>query len=95
MENRATTEPHRIAFPTGVMSPSQRPNVPSPEAKAACRSDQVEVKPDSESRVTQKGESCGATASKPASRSNPTTWVLSLTLNSSPYFLDRTHRSEP
>ena len=41
---RATTDPIRTALPLGVIRPSQRPNVPRPDAYAACRSDHVEAK---------------------------------------------------
>ncbi|MFQ5978296.1 MAG: hypothetical protein ACE5OZ_09225 [Candidatus Heimdallarchaeota archaeon] len=70
----AITEPQRIAFPFGVINPSQRPKVPSPAAYAACRSDQVEAKLYlSDVVVCQRGEAKGASALYPFSLSFSTT----------------------
>ena len=59
----ATTDPQRMAFPLGVISPSHKPKVPKPDAKAAWRSDQVdEMTKRPESFLSQNGEPIGATA---------------------------------
>ncbi len=90
----AITEPHLIAFPTGVISPSHRPKVPRPAAYAACRSDQVDaLRYFLDFSDLRSGGIPGATASNPASESLVMTCFRSLSLTFSPKIRALAHLS--
>ncbi len=90
----AITEPVRIALPTGVIRPSQRPNVPSPDAKAACRSDQVEEYPYfGEILLLNWGVSAGATALYPSDSKDVTICFRRISLVASPKIRPLAHLS--
>ncbi len=74
-----------MAFPRGVMRPSESPKVPRPETKAAWRSDHFEAKTNlSEAIRAHWGSSVGAAARMPSFFNSPRMYRRSFSFTTSP-----------